>query len=201
MDRDATRLLVFAKAPVAGQVKTRLVPALGEKGAASFHEQLVNECLEKVIKADLAPVELWCSPDTVHPFFQKQSLPLFEQKGDDLGMKMANALREALTRCEQAILLGTDSPSLTGEILEVGLQGLQEGLDAVIVPAEDGGYVAIGMRCVDDELFKDIDWGSNRVYEQTVSKLNQLGWNWRQLETCWDIDRPDDLKRYENRNL
>lgn len=197
MDHESSRLLVFAKAPVVGKVKTRLHSVLGEEGAASFHEQLVSDCMDKLLTAKLAPVELWCSPDIRHPFFQKQTVPLFKQKGDDLGMKMGNALRGALTRCEQALLLGTDSPSLTENILKTGLNGLQEGLDAVIVPAEDGGYVAIGMRRVEDELFEDIDWGSNRVYEQTVNKLNRLGWNWRELETCWDIDRPDDLKRYE----
>ncbi|RLA21560.1 MAG: glycosyltransferase [Gammaproteobacteria bacterium] len=197
MENELGRLLVFSKAPVAGAVKTRLIPALGAEGAAHLHEELLTICLKKVIAINDVAVELWCAPDTNHPYFKAQNSSLYKQEGETLGERMAYALEEALTRCKQALLLGTDSPALATETLIFGLQSLKSGYDAVIVPAEDGGYVAIGMRRVDRKLFEGIEWGSDRVYAQTVERFKQLGWRWRALEMCWDIDRPEELVRYE----
>ncbi len=197
MGSELGRLLVFGKAPISGQVKTRLIPALGADGAAKLHEELLTICLNKMEKVGNIAVEIWCAPDIDHPCFAAQDRPLFKQEGDDLGEKMAYALESALTRGEQALLLGTDSPALSVEALTAGLACLRSGYDAVIVPAEDGGYVAIGMRKVDRKAFKGIGWGSDKVYAQTIERFEQLGWRWKALDTCWDIDRPEDLKRYE----
>lgn len=197
MENELGRLLVFGKAPIAGQVKTRLIPALGAEGAAQFHEELLTICLNKMKAVSNVDVEIWCAPDIDHPCFTTQGRSLFKQEGGDLGEKMANALESALTRGETALLLGTDSPALSVETLTVGLELLRSGYDAVIVPAEDGGYVAIGMRKVERKAFEWIDWGSDKVYAQTVERFKQLGWRWKALDSCWDIDRPEDLKRYE----
>jgi rSAM/selenodomain-associated transferase 1 len=198
MENKHSQLLVFSKAPVAGKVKTRLIPALGAEGAAQLHQELLTICLDKVTAAKNVDVALWCSPDTDHPYFAAQPLPRYPQQGGDLGEKMAYALEQALTVCDQAVLLGTDSPALSLSTLMLGLDSLRSGYDAVIVPAEDGGYVAIGMRHVDRAVFEGVNWGSDQVYAQTVERFEQLGWRWKALEMCWDIDRPNDLERYKN---
>jgi len=198
MESELGRLLVFSKAPVAGEVKTRLIPALGAEGAAQLHEELLTICLEKVSAANDVTIELWCAPDTDHAYFQSQNIPLYKQEGNNLGEKMAYALESALKRCKQTILLGTDSPALSLKTLMSGLESLRSGYDAVIVPAEDGGYVAIGMREVDRTVFESVEWGSDQVYAQTVARFEQLGWRWKALDMCWDIDRPEELVRYEN---
>lgn len=197
MESELGRLLVFGKAPIAGEVKTRLIPELGAEGAAQLHEELLAVCLKKVALVQSAAVEIWGALDLNHACFAAQKWPRYRQEGGDLGEKMAFALEGALTRSNQALLLGTDSPALSAETLTTGLESLRSGYDAVIVPAEDGGYVAIGMRQVGRKLFEGIDWGGDRVYAQTVERFEQLGWRWRALEMCWDIDRPNDLVRYE----
>ena len=198
MENKLGQLLVFSKAPIAGKVKTRLIPALGEEGAAQLHQELLTICIDKVNAAKNVEVALWCAPDIYHPYFRAQSLPCYPQQGDDLGEKMAYALEQALTDCDQAVLLGTDSPALSLSTLMSGLENLRSGYDAVIVPAEDGGYVAIGMRYVDRVVFEGVNWGSDQVYRQTVERFERLGWRWKALEMCWDIDRPNDLERYKN---
>lgn len=198
MRNNLGQLLVFSKAPVAGTVKTRLIPALGAEGAAQLHQELLTICLDKMAVVRDVEVALWCAPDIDHPYFRAQPLPCYRQQGDDLGEKMAYALEQALTGYEQAILLGTDSPALSLVTLMSGLDDLKSGYDAVIVPAEDGGYVAIGMRHVDRVVFEGVNWGSDQVYMQTIERFEQLAWRWKALDMCWDIDRLGDLERYKN---
>ncbi len=192
------QLLVFSKAPIAGKVKTRLIPTLGAEGAAQLYQELLTICLNKIAVARGLEVALWCAPDINHPYFRALSWPCYQQQGDDLGEKMAYALEQALTECDQAVLLGADSPALLLSTLMLGLESLRSGYDAVIVPAEDGGYVAIGMCHIDRAVFEGVNWGTDQVYAQTVERFERLGWRWKALGMCWDIDRPDDLERYKN---
>jgi rSAM/selenodomain-associated transferase 1 len=191
------KLIIFAKAPIAGKVKKRLIPALGENGAAKLHQKMLEGKLLMAMENSIAPVELCCWPDIDHPYFQQiQPRPqLQNQTGDNLGERMAQAMQQSIHEQSNAVLIGTDSPPLDLDYLIKAFQTLQSGVDAVIGPAEDGGYVLIGLSRFDSEIFQGIEWGSEKVFSQTISKLRNLNFNYVALETLWDVDRPDDLLR------
>ena len=199
MERKQCCLIVFAKAPIAGEVKTRLVPSLGASRAAALHEALVLHCLSTAVAPGMGSVELWCAPSVDHPFFEECArefpVTLHQQTDGNVGRRMAHALQETLKNSFYVLLMGTDCPSLTGSDLKDGLSFLRGGSDAVFSPAEDGGYVLIGLRRYAPELFAGISWGTGSVMDQTRVRLRQLGWRWRELATRWDVDRPEDVER------
>jgi rSAM/selenodomain-associated transferase 1 len=197
----SARILIFAKAPVPGQVKTRLIPTLTPRMAAKLHGRLVRETVARLAGAGLAPIELWCSPDTLHPLFlelaRTYGLSLHRQEGADLGERMSEAFANALTRGGEVVLLGTDCPSLDGAYVSAALAAL-EGSDAVLGPAEDGGYVLLGLKRSAPEIFLNMPWGTARVAALTRERLASLGWKWAELPALWDLDRPQDLERYSS---
>ena len=182
--RDCTNLdvavLVFARAPVPGRVKTRLIPRLGEFRAARLHARLTARALRTAVAAGCGRVEMH---DTT------------KQRGADLGERMYRALSGALRRHRAAILIGTDCPALRPSDLRRAARLLAGGCHAVLAPVEDGGYVLIGVRRVAPCLFAGIEWGGASVYAATVARLDSLAYRWRALRTLWDVDRPEDLAR------
>jgi len=193
------RIVVFAKAPEPGKVKTRLIPALGEAGAAALHRRLVMHSLRAAQDADLGPVELWCAPDTRHAFFAECErdfgVSLHSQCEGDLGARMRRALETILERARRAILVGSDIPALSAQYLRDAERALSRAHDAVIGPAEDGGYVLIGLVRCDPELFRDIPWGGPEVLAETRLRIAALRWRCLELPALWDVDRPEDLER------
>ena len=193
------RIVVFAKAPEPGRVKTRLIPTLGEAGAAALHRRLVMHNLRAAQEADLGPVELWCAPDTRHAFFAECErgfgVSLHSQCEGDLGARMRRALEEVLGRAERAILVGSDIPALSAQYLRDAERALSGARDVVIGPAEDGGYVLIGLKRSDPELFRDIPWGEPEVLAETRGRIAALRWRCFELPALWDVDRPEDLER------
>jgi rSAM/selenodomain-associated transferase 1 len=188
------RIIVFARAPVPGQAKRRLIPALGEEGAARLYQALAKACLTSACEAAVGPVELWCTPGTDHPFFaacrSEFRVSLYQQQGADLGERMAYALSQELP----ALIMGSDCPSLAAADLREAAVALSQGADAVLGPAHDGGYVLLGLSRIDASLFGGIAWGTDTVLQETRSRLWQLGWHWHELPLRFDIDRPDDLR-------
>jgi len=199
MKTTGCRLIVFAKAPVPGEVKTRLIPAMEPKAAAILHEKLVSQSLTIAVNAGVGPVDLWCTPSTEHPFFihcvREFQVELHTQLDGDIGQRMAHAFSETLKISTYALLMGSDSPCLTCADLRKAKAVLQQDADAVISPAEDGGYVLLGLRRYTPELFSGISWGTELVLEQTRTRLRHLGWRWHELPERWDVDRPEDVKR------
>ncbi len=195
-----SKLIIFSKAPDPGQVKTRLIPALGETGAAQLHQEMLEQKLRLMTETAIATVELHCAPDRQHPYFRQIAssfnLELYTQTGEDLGERMANALQAALGTHSQAVIIGTDSPPLDLAYVTQAFQALQDGADVVIGPAADGGYVLLGLNHYSSGLFTNIDWGTNRVCNQTRARLHQLGFTHVELDTLWDVDRPEDLDLY-----
>jgi rSAM/selenodomain-associated transferase 1 len=194
------RLMVFAKAPTPGRVKTRLIPALGEQAAAELQRQLTERALVTTLAAGLGPVELWCAPGTDDAFFadcaRQYGVDLRAQGEGDLGMRMARALTLALKEGSPGLLVGSDCPVLSAEYLREAAAALAGANDAVFGPAEDGGYVLIGLaREPSAQLFENIAWGTATVMQDTRARLSRLGWRWRELATLWDVDRPEDLRR------
>lgn len=193
------RLLIFAKAPIPGLCKTRLVPVLGVEGAARLQGVLIEQTVRCCVETGIGGVELWCAPDVTHPLFvdcaRRFGLQLYPQGVGDLGERMFLALSHALRRCPAAVLIGTDAPEMGAMDLRSAIEVLHSGSDAVLAPAFDGGYVMIGLRRIDPVLFRDVAWGSGGVMQQTRERLELLGYQWQELRCHHDIDRPEDWKR------
>ncbi|MGJ0489259.1 TIGR04282 family arsenosugar biosynthesis glycosyltransferase [Methylobacter sp.] len=195
-----TVLMVFCKAPVPGQVKTRLTPALTAEQAADVHVQLTERALKLATQSRLCPVQLWCAPSIDHDFFTASaaaySLELKQQQGTDLGERMHLAFESALAAYSHALLMGCDCPSLTESDLEEAIKALREDQDLVLAPAEDGGYVMIGLNRPCPELFTGMIWGTSQVLAQTRARIDQLHLRHYELSEQWDLDTVRDMDRY-----
>ena len=190
-------VLIFAKVPRPGRVKTRLIPALGEAGATQLYSALLRREVEWISRETSCAIELWVTPDEHHPLLQTLSqgyaATLHLQQGEDLGERMGFAARQALERYRQVLLLGVDCPALTASHLDQAVTWLEQGHDAVLGPAQDGGYVLLGLNRFHPALFAGHAWGGAEVAETTRRVMRQAGWRWRELPLLWDLDRPDDL--------
>ena len=180
-------IIVFARAPVPGEAKTRLIPRLGAWGAARLHAQLVRHAVRTALAAGCGRVELHGTQR--HSFFKSLPIPFRLQRGRDLGERMYHAL----ARNPGAILIGTDCPELTIADLRRAVRWLQGACEVVLAPAEDGGYALIGARHVTPEMFRNMAWGTSSVYAETTNRL--VRYRWRALRTVWDVDRPADVER------
>ncbi len=195
---DPVHIAILAKAPVAGLAKTRLIPALGAQGAARLQRQLTLRALHNARQAQLGEVSLWCAPDTGHRFFralqQHHGVDCRTQPDTDLGQRMWCALtaQRLATPC---IVIGTDCPALTPRHLKDAARALSSGQDAVFIPAEDGGYVLVGLRREVPGLFAGVAWSTDHVMAQTRERLRAAGAAWQEVATLWDVDVPPDLQR------
>ena len=192
-------VIIFARAPVAGRVKTRLASRLGAAGAARLHVQLIEKALRTAREARCGPVELHATAR--HRLFSTLSAKVRLQRGHDLGERMHHALRDALRRHRGAIVIGADAPALTPADLRRAARLLEGAADIVLAPAEDGGYALIGARRISLRIFTGVHWGSSQVLEETLRNLSTAGARYRLLRTVWDVDRPEDLARLRSRRL
>lgn len=198
-DAPSTRieLTILAKAPLPGLCKTRLIPHLGAAGAAALQGWLLQRTVATAVSADIGPVSLWCAPDETHPDFLRcrafGDVRLLPQPQGDLGARMHAAVAAARTPAG-TLIIGTDCPALTPGLIRQVADALGCH-DAVLVPAEDGGYVLIALRRADPRLFEAIDWSTDRVMAQTRLRLQTLGLDWHETPPLWDVDRPADFER------
>jgi rSAM/selenodomain-associated transferase 1 len=186
---------IFCKAPVLGQVKTRLIRKIGARGALDLHKQLCKRLMAN-LSLDRSLAELWISTDKDDSFFEQFRVPRFQQAGVDLGSRMSGALRDGLTRHESVILIGTDLPLINMSYIDCAVSSLRDN-DVVLGPAEDGGYGLVGVKAEPPDMFSDIDWGTKNVLCQTCKRLNGGGLGYSLLPLIWDVDRPEDLQRYD----
>jgi rSAM/selenodomain-associated transferase 1 len=192
-----TGIAILAKAPVPGYAKTRLIPRLGAAGAAALQAEFLARTVRTALAAGIGPVTLWCSPDTAHPAFAACAadgqLRLHGQPGGDLGARMAAAVAGS---CAEGgtLVIGTDCPALTATGLRAAAAALADH-DAVLIPAEDGGYVLIGLRRTAPSLFRDIPWSTPQVLAATRDRLRAAGLSWHEPAALWDVDHPADLAR------
>ncbi|MBI4192578.1 MAG: TIGR04282 family arsenosugar biosynthesis glycosyltransferase [Betaproteobacteria bacterium] len=194
-----TRIIVFARASEPGVAKTRLIPLLGAERAAALQRILIDHALSTALAAGIGPVELWCAPSAQHPQLaqcaERHGVGAASQCDGDLGARMLHAAVTALAVTPHVIIIGADCPALTAADLQRVAAALADRFDAVLIPAEDGGYVLIGLRCCDARLFTDIAWGGNQVMAATRERLAALDWRWCELPASWDVDRPADFER------
>jgi rSAM/selenodomain-associated transferase 1 len=194
-------LLVFVKEPVPGTVKTRLAATLGAAGAAALYRELVDITLQLAREARrdgiVAAVELWCTPSADSPYFdacaRRGDASLHTQCAGDLGARMAHALGAARTRAPAAVLIGSDCPALTSGMLAAAVALLDVG-DAVIGPAEDGGFVLLGTRV--PLALHGIRWSTDHALADTRAALAGQRVRWSELPVSWDVDGPADLARW-----
>jgi uncharacterized protein len=193
-------IIIFAKAPVPGNVKTRMIPALGAEGAAMLHMALVERAITTAKRASKS-IELCCTPDSEHAFFEDMQeefdLALTSQVEGDLGARMHAALTRALDPRDEhthVVLIGADAASLSPNDLKAADAALKTH-DIAIAPAEDGGYVLIAAKRVAPTMFRDIDWGQEHVFAQQTRALSDANLSLATLGMQWDVDRPQDLDR------
>jgi rSAM/selenodomain-associated transferase 1 len=193
-----TSMAIFAKAPIEGFTKTRLIPRLGAAGAAELQRALIARAIEVAKAAKLGPISLWCAPDCTHPFFQevaeRYSITLHVQIGDDLGARMQNAFA-ALCSSMPVLLIGSDCVVIDAPLLTRCADALQNGRDAVFLPVEDGGYILVGLNKPIPDLFHDMPWTTERVMPETRRRASEIGLAIEEPEMLWDIDRTEDYER------
>lgn len=191
---------MLARAPVAGEAKTRLAPRLGADGAARLHARLVRHTLTQARASGLT-VTLWCSPDCDHPFFEEAArdfgVACAAQCAGDIGARMAHAFAAMQA---PTLLVGTDCPIVDAALLLRCAQALQHA-DAVFLPAEDGGYGLVGLNAPHPALFAPLQWGGADVMAQTRARARALGLALAEPATVWDVDRPQDVDRLERSGL
>lgn len=201
---DSIQIAIFAKAPVAGYAKTRLIPLLGPQGAAALQKSLIRRTLKTARQSPLRPISLWCAPDQSHNIFVSLSLEFetttHQQLGSNLGVRMLNTF-EALTPAGPLILIGTDCPILAADDLAHCAAALRDGADAAFIPTEDGGYALIGLRRPVPPLFEDMPWGTSEVMTRTRERLRELRLDAFEAEELWDIDTPADFLRAQSAGL
>ena len=194
----SVQIAILAKAPVPGLAKTRLIPALGTRGAARLQRRFARAAVETAFAAGLGPVTIWCAPDAGHRFFRALreccGIATLGQPAGDLGARMHHALN---VHCiaGPTLLIGTDCPALDARHLRRAAVALLEGRDAVFIPAEDGGYVLVGLRAPRLQLFDGITWSTPSVMTETRARAASMGLRIAEFEPLWDVDTPDDLRR------
>jgi hypothetical protein len=185
-----TRIVIFAKAPVPGRVKTRLIPALGAEGAAALAAEMLDRTVEEALASGL-PVELCGEPDAKAWHEARAGLALTAQGDGGLGERLARTAERVLAE-EKILLIGADCPELDRIRLQAAAEALDDH-DVVIHPAQDGGYALLGLRRIARSIFEGIDWSTSVVAAQTVARIEALGWSLRVAETLRDVDEPSDL--------
>jgi len=197
-------IAIFSRAPVPGAAKTRLIPLLGEEGAASAQRRMAWRTLQTARAVPGASVSLWCAGDIHHPFLRECAshfkVPCLPQADGDLGLRMAHCLQAVLAMHRKALLIGTDCPAFDVAALAAASLAL-DAARMVFTPAEDGGYVLVGARHggLASCCFSDVAWSTAQVMAQTRERLREAGWqsgkDWLEMPALWDVDTPADYLR------
>ena len=192
------KLLIFAKHPTAGQVMTRLCPPVDPEDAARIQRACIRMLCERSFRAWPVRPTLVITPDDTAESFREcvgPYVPLLPQGDGDLGARLTRVCKAQFDAGEQALLIiGTDSPTMPYDTPKLVQQKLAKA-DVVVGPTEDGGYYCIGLKKFDERLFADIDWGSDKVFEQTLAQAKKCKLKVETLPEWYDLDRPEDVQR------
>lgn len=193
-------LIVFAKPPVPGQVKTRLVPALTPADAAHLYEAFLRDALAQYTGLGVHVRLYWASPaDDVAADIVPESVAVRLQQGDDLGSRMRNAFRETLEGgAERAVIIGTDHPTLPTAFIQQAFTGLREPEAISIGPSADGGYYLLGMNAFYPQLFAGMRYSHGAVFSETLKRAGQTEAQITVLPRWYDVDTPVALRRCLN---
>ena len=183
-------ICVFAKPPVPGKVKTRLIPALGDAGAALLAEALLQDTLDSILKIDWVTPVLATTEECAE--LTSRELTVWLQGEGGLNEKLERILQRALKQSKAAIAIGADSPGLPGALLE-RTRELLDTHDVVLGPCTDGGFYLLALKSCPPGLLEGIPWSEATTLEVTVSRLTAQGLTVALLDHWFDIDRPEDL--------
>ena len=184
---------IFAKPPLPGIVKTRLIADIGAEKAARVYRYCLEYTLAVARQSGL-DYQVFLTEESDDPLFQGEDYSL--QKGADLGARMYHAFQQLLDRgSDGALIIGTDCLDLTSMHLQAAAQSLSDH-ELVLLPAIDGGYALIGCTGIDPALFDSLRWSSDQVYRQTAANARKLNYRVRSLESVRDIDTLQDLENY-----
>ena len=191
-------IVILANAPIPGFAKTRLIPAIGAHAAAVLQERLTERTVATALAAGIGPVTLCCDPDATHDTFLKMvtrmKIALRPQPPGDLGTRMLAAVA---TSTGPVLVIGTDCPALTEAHLRSAAMALRDGNDVVLIPAERGGYVLLGMREAQPRLFSNIAWGGSSVLADTRARIVEQRLMLVERPPLWDVDTEIDLARLD----
>ena len=189
-------IIIFYRNPVKGTVKTRLAAGIGDEAALAVYKQL-SEMTMKAVRPVASKKNVYYDQHIIHDdIWSEGDFEKTVQVGFDLGERMAAAFRYGFEQgCERILIIGTDCPDLKTNMLEDAFNQL-DTYDAVIGPAMDGGYYLLGLKRFISEVFQDMVWGSDQVFQQTMIRLKQLGQSVGLLESLRDIDRPEDIDQW-----
>lgn len=196
-----TVLIIFAKEPASGRVKTRLCPPLSPQAAARLYGQFLEDVLGEMTKLPQISVALAYTPDTARPFFQSLVHPnthLVAQAGEDLGERLRQAFGWGLAQGAEAVLIrNSDSPDLPASLVLEAKEVLDCGRAQVVLgPCPDGGYYLVGLKTPHPQLFQGINWSSPMVLADTLAQAGRLGLAVHLLPSWLDIDTVADLKTF-----
>ncbi|MFC1570687.1 TIGR04282 family arsenosugar biosynthesis glycosyltransferase [Candidatus Omnitrophota bacterium] len=189
-------LIIFAKEPEKGKVKTRLEEAFTQKECVELYKAFLKDTLKLVecVKADEKILAYESSGEASYLKGISEGLKMYRQVGSDLGERMHNAFCEASSNgSSKIVIIGSDSPTLSPSLVDEAFEKLEES-DIVIGPTSDGGYYLIGLKNPWTGLFKDVEWSTERTLEDTLRNLKEAGKNAYMLSEDHDIDSPEDLK-------
>ncbi len=192
-------VMMFVKDPKPGKVKTRLAEGIGPRAAAAVYRRLAERAVRAVapLAGEGVEVQICGLPPgslTTLRVWLGRRFRYVPQRGRDLGARMAHAFREAFsTGARRAVIIGSDCPHLTTSIIRKALASLGT-VDAVIGPAQDGGYYLIGVSKPMPFLFQRVSWGTGRVFRTTAGRLARRGLRWKRLTMLRDVDRMSDLR-------
>ena len=197
MHESKSALIVFAKVPEAGKVKTRLTTLLSPEWAARLYESFLLDALDLYCSLNIDVRLYFSSPvEKIPERFRLESLSLHEQKGPGLGERMATAFVETfIAGYERAIIIGTDHPTLPVSFIEQAFELLKDPHHVVIGPSDDGGYYLLGMSEFYSALFKDMTYSHDQVFSQTMERAANTDASLHVLPAWYDVDDPNALKR------
>lgn len=195
-------LVVMARVPEVGKVKTRLTAALGESGAFELYKCLLKDLLFRIATLNNKDIFIFHTPDKITEELTSiipDNMHLTPQEGNDLGERMFNAIENLLDDgYKSVVVIGSDSPDIPLDSIEEGFLKLEGDESFVIGPSTDGGYYLIGANCPIYTPFENINWGTDGVFESTISNLQKAGINYELLGEWHDIDTEEDLELLKN---
>ena len=197
-------LIIFIKYPAKGSVKTRLAKSLGDEFAFYFYKSVVEKIVRDLSKFSGFAIYIFftgCDSEKEIEKWLGSEFKYFKQSGDNLGEKMFNAFKEVfIVGNEKAVIIGTDIPDLTIDIINESFQSLSKN-DIAVVKTKDGGYCLLGMKKLHKQLFENIEWGTSTVFDSTINKCREQNLKMHYLPQLMDIDCETDLLAWMKNGL
>ncbi len=193
----STCLIIFAKSPIPGKVKTRITPYITPTNAAELYKAFIADILSNAFKLKCERIVIAYTPLNAETSFHRmcgQSINYIPQEGNDLGERMKNAFKHAFNEgLKRTVIIGTDSPTLPVSYIRKAFSAL-ERVPITIGPTFDGGYYLIGLSEQNDVIFDGVEWSTSSVFSQTMTRIKAIKKQFYLLPPWYDVDKPEDLE-------